>query len=95
LGIPSSEIETKWIFNIVKIFTSLHQCQLNVQNLDELVMILKNWPSDARTSCSFVVVMGMAKFLKVEDKMLDDFEKELEDFGYFDNSKWCAMSTLL
>jgi hypothetical protein len=50
-------------------------------------MIMKNWPSDARTSCSSLVVVRMAKFLKVEDKMLDGFEKELEDFGYFDSSK--------
>jgi len=31
--------------------------------------------------------MGMVEFLKVEDKMLDDFEKEIEDSKYFDSSK--------
>jgi hypothetical protein len=31
--------------------------------------------------------MGMANFLKTEDKMFDDFEKELEDSKYFDSSK--------
>lgn len=87
MGIPRSQIETEQIFNIVKILTSLRWCRLNVQNLDKLVMILKNWPNDARTNCSSLVVMGMVEFLKVEDKMLDDFEKELEDFGYFDSSK--------
>jgi hypothetical protein len=41
-------------------------------NLDKLIMILKNWPSDATTSYT-------SKNLKVEDKMLDNFEKELKD----------------
>jgi hypothetical protein len=31
--------------------------------------------------------MGMAKNLKAKNKMLDDFEKEIEDFGYFDSLK--------
>jgi hypothetical protein len=27
----------------------------------------------------------MVEFLKAKDKMLDNFEKELEDVGYFDS----------
>jgi hypothetical protein len=50
-------------------------------------MILKNWSSDARTDCFSLVTMRMAKFLKVENKMLDDFEKELEESRYFDRLK--------
>jgi len=48
-------------------------------------MILNNWAIDARIVYFFLVTMGMANFLKVEDKMLDNFEEELEDSGYFDN----------
>ncbi len=79
LSIPSSQIETKWIFNIVEILTNLHWCWLNVQNIDKLIMILNNWPNDAWTGYCFLVTMGMTIFLKTEDKLLDNFEEELED----------------
>jgi hypothetical protein len=48
-------------------------------------MILNNWAIDARIVYFFLVTMGMAKILKVENKMLDNFEEELEDVGYFDS----------
>jgi hypothetical protein len=58
---------------------------LGVQNLDKLVIIMKNWPSNARTNCPSLATMKMVDFLKVKDKMLDNFEEELKDFGYFDS----------
>jgi hypothetical protein len=42
LGIPSSQIGTRHIFSVARILTSLQQCQLGMENLDKLVMILKN-----------------------------------------------------
>jgi hypothetical protein len=39
----------------------------------------ENWPSDVKTDYSSLTAMGMVEFLKVKDKMLDNFEKELED----------------
>jgi hypothetical protein len=48
-------------------------------NLDKLIMILKNWPSDATTIYASLTTMKMAIFLKVENRMLDNFEEELDD----------------
>jgi hypothetical protein len=48
-------------------------------------MILKNWPSDARTNYPSFATMRMVEFLKAKDKMLDNFEEELKDVGYFDS----------
>jgi hypothetical protein len=67
LGIPSSQIETEWIFNIVGILTSLRWCWLDMQNLDKLIMILNNRPNDARTYYFFLATMEMTIFLKIED----------------------------
>jgi nitrate reductase NapAB chaperone NapD len=47
---PWFQIETE-IFNIVGVLTSLRHCQLGVENLDKLVIIMKNWSSDARVDC--------------------------------------------
>jgi hypothetical protein len=58
---------------------------LGVQNIDKLVVILKNWPSGVRTNCPSFATMRMVEFLKTKNKMLDNFEEELEDVGYFDS----------
>ncbi len=42
LGIPGSQIGTRHIFSVATILTSLQQCQSGMENLDKLVMILKN-----------------------------------------------------
>jgi hypothetical protein len=52
-----------------------------------MCIILKKLPSGARTDCFPFVAMGMAKNLKTENKMLDDFEEELEECRYFDRLK--------
>ncbi len=54
-----------------------------MENLDKLVMILKNWPSDARTSYCSLAIRGMT----IEEELLDDFENELEDARYFKDAK--------
>lgn len=46
-----SQIKIEWIFNIVKVLTSLWRCKLAVENLNKLVLILKNYPNDIRSSC--------------------------------------------
>ncbi len=51
LGIPKSQIEIEILFNIVGMLTSLWHCKLGVKNLNKLVMIMKNWSTDARVNC--------------------------------------------
>ncbi len=51
-AIPRSQIETEWILNVVGVFASLWRCQLEVENVDSLVVIYKNWPNDARVGCN-------------------------------------------
>jgi hypothetical protein len=42
LGILSSQIETKRIFSITSILTSLHHCHLGPKNLNFLLLLIKN-----------------------------------------------------
>jgi hypothetical protein len=46
LDIVGSQIEIKRIFSIAEILTKLCKCQLGAQNLNQLVLISQNWPSD-------------------------------------------------
>lgn len=50
-GIPRSQIEIEWIFSIDGILTAFCRCHLQIDNLDKLISVNKNWPSDPQTSC--------------------------------------------
>ncbi len=54
---------------------------IGVQNLDKLVMILKNRPSDVKTRC-VLASKGMKGFFVVKG-MFDDYKDKLEEAGYF------------
>jgi hypothetical protein len=52
MGIVGSQIETERIFNMAKVITSLRRCWLGIENLDKLVIIMKNWPNDPKFGCT-------------------------------------------
>ncbi len=51
-GIVSSQIETKRIFSLAKIFTNLKRCPLQSNNLNKFIFYNKNWPSETRVGCN-------------------------------------------
>jgi hypothetical protein len=51
LGILSSKIETKQVFNLVGVLIALKCCHLQVDNMDWILIIVKNWPNDPRANC--------------------------------------------
>lgn len=75
-----SQIETKQIFNIAGLITSLRRCRLGTENLDNLVLILKNWPEDARTDC-YIAKSRVEEFLMSEDNIIEDNEELIMDAG--------------
>jgi hypothetical protein len=48
------------------------------------VIILKNWPNDARIRC-ILASKGMENFFAAKDDLFDDFEDELKEGGYFED----------
>ncbi len=52
LKIAKFHIETKHIFtNLTSILTNLHQCGLQINNLEKLIFVHKNWPHGPNLSC--------------------------------------------
>lgn len=84
LGIPGSQIETERIFSVAGVLTSLRRCRLGLSNVNGLIMIYKNWPTDARSECEEAST-NVVEFLNKEHEILDDHEDELEEAGYFEN----------
>ncbi len=48
LNIARFLIETERIFSLVGIVTNLKRCHLQSDNLNKIIFINKNWPSDPR-----------------------------------------------
>ena len=57
------------------ILTNLRWSRLGLQNLNNLIMIYKNWPSDARTDC--MLYEHLSNFYSQELKFLEENEDEL------------------
>ncbi len=51
LGISTNQIETERIFSIVGILITLGRCRLQIDNLDKLIFVHKNWPSNLHVDC--------------------------------------------
>jgi hypothetical protein len=57
---------------------------LGVDNLDKLVMIYNNWPSDVWIDYNLIDGNKLAKFFVVEKNLLEENENLLEKARYFE-----------
>ncbi len=57
---------------------------MGVDNLDKLVMIYNNWPSDVWIDYNLIDGNKLAKFFVVEKNLLEENENLLEKARYFE-----------
>ena len=77
-GIPGSYIEMERIFSVAEVLINLRRRRLGLSNVNGLIMIYKNWPTDARSACELAST-NVVEFLNNEHEILDDHEDELEE----------------
>ncbi len=66
--------------SIVGILIGLQRCWLGTRNLNQHVLISKNWPNDPHFGCeTFVGAKSLDDFGDVEAKFLDQIEEEFEN----------------
>jgi hypothetical protein len=76
LGIIGLYIETERIFSMAEIIIGLKHYCLGIENLDKLILIMKNWPDDPRLGCvSGPLVKSMEEYLDFEDFFLEKNEE--------------------
>ena len=80
LGIVGSQIETERVFSIAGVLTALRRCRLGSKNLDQLVLLVKNWLDDPREGCA---AKTLDDFGDEEAKLIEQLEEEFE--GEMDN----------
>jgi len=75
LSIVGSQIETKRIFSLTWILIIIKRCHLQLDNLDTLNFLNKNWPNDPRIGCKPMELIEIDT--KLKDK-LQEFEGTFE-----------------
>jgi hypothetical protein len=78
----ANQIETERIFSIVGIFITLGKCRLQTDNLDKLIFVHKNWPSNPHVDYlkpSDLTIICVAKFdltNELDVEFVDVMERE-------------------
>jgi len=85
MGIVGSQIKTKFFFNVAKVITGLKCCWLGIENLDKLVLIMKNWLDDPRFGCKSGF-KSFEEFLNFEDGVVFENENLIVDFNLFEKN---------
>ncbi len=73
LGIVRSQIETEIIFSLARILANLRRFKLQLEILEILIFVSKNWPNGPRIGCKSP--SNLVEFI-----IHGDLEKELEEF---------------
>jgi hypothetical protein len=76
LGIVNSQIETKRIFSLSGIHTNLRRSHWQLENLENIILVKKNWPNDVRVGCK--VPFSLVKLIDFEI----DTEEDLDEFEF-------------
>jgi hypothetical protein len=76
LGIVNSQIETKRIFSLFGILTNLRRSHLQLENLENIIFVNKNWPNDVKVDCK--VPSSLVKLIDFEI----DTKEDLNEFEF-------------
>ncbi len=86
LGIVESQIAMKGIFSWIEILIKLRKCHLQLNNLDKLIFVNKNWPNDIKVGCksfsNLVEFITIDAYLEEELENLKEFLKGVKLWKY-------------
>jgi hypothetical protein len=78
---------------MVAVSTSLRQCWLSFEILDKIMLIMKIWLEDPRSSCiTSEGLKTIEEYLNVEDNLLEENEELITNFDLFE--MWTSRLTL-
>ncbi len=77
LQILASFIEIEIIFSIVGILTTLRNCWLQIDNLDKLIFVHENWPSNPHVGC--LKPFDLAVICEVKSNLTNELDVKFVD----------------
>jgi intracellular sulfur oxidation DsrE/DsrF family protein len=78
LGLIGSQIDIERIFSIIHILTNLEKYHLQLENLENLISMTKNWPNDVRVGVQAHSSMLELINCELDFKELDEFQNSFE-----------------
>ncbi len=67
------------------VITNLRQLRLKIQNLNWLILIIKNWPSDAHVGYDGPLKSkAIARFLERDSTMIEEYNRLIEEQDFFE-----------
>ncbi len=82
LGILSSQIKIERVFNLANVLITLKCCHLQVENMDWIIMVVKNWPDDPHHNCK--PNTNLKEYLKEEHYLANENYDLLEEVDFFE-----------
>ncbi len=80
LRIPVSQIETGRVLGFVGVLTALRCCPLQVENLDRIIIMVKNQPNDRHMNCT--ANAGFKDYMKYEVVLVEENYVCIEESEY-------------
>jgi hypothetical protein len=86
MGIIGSHTKTEKIFNMAMVIISFKKCQLGIDNLDNWVLIMKNWPNQDPTSrySNASQFKSITEYLEIENCLVEKNEKMITNSNSFE-----------
>ncbi len=79
-----SQIEIEYIFSVVGVITNFQCSKLGIDNLDCLILVIKNWPNNACIGCVVNKPWNMHSFLSIEVILIKEHKKMIKEKGLFE-----------
>jgi hypothetical protein len=62
----------KGIYSLIEIFINLRKCHLQLNNLDKLIFVNKNWPNDLNVGCKSFY--NLVEFIAIDAYLEEELE---------------------
>jgi hypothetical protein len=77
-GIVDSQIETNCVFSIINVLIALKCYWLGLQNIEHLVMLIKNWSNNPHHGCMNFKHQTIEEFVGLEGNLYETLDDEFE-----------------
>jgi len=82
LGFLVFKLKQKKVFNLVGVLITLKCCRLRVENLDRIIIVVKNWPNDSCMNCR--ANTSFKDYIKFEVALVEENYEFIEESKYFE-----------
>ncbi len=73
------------MFSLATVFIALRWCHLQVENMDQIITMVKNWLDDMGANCK--PKSNLKQYLKMEEFLVEDNNELIQEHNFFEELK--------